>query len=135
MATRIWHAWTVELSHMSEPRCPGSTVAASGFVNQQSPTMPRRLTLSKGRAAMTPDQLRGAARNLAYGLGIPVYIRDGRIYQDGPGRAFLPPNGDPAEAPFDHKEEVDAANESITVPKAIGILLMMTPTLWLAWQL
>jgi len=26
---------------------------------------------------MTPDQLRGAARNLAYGLGIPVYIRDG----------------------------------------------------------
>ena len=84
---------------------------------------------------MTPDQLRHAARNLARGLGIPLYIRDGRIYQDGPGRAFLPPNGDPAEAPFDQKEEVDAANESITVPKAIGILLMMTPTLWLAWQL
>jgi hypothetical protein len=35
---------------------------------------------SKGKAAMTPDQLRGAARNLAHGLGIPVYIRDGRIY-------------------------------------------------------
>ena len=39
---------------------------------------------------MTPDQLRGAARNLARGLGIPFYIRDGRIYQDGPGLAFLP---------------------------------------------
>jgi hypothetical protein len=47
---------------------------------------------------MTPGQLRDAARNLAYGLGIPVYIRDGRIYQDGPGLAFLPPNGDPAVA-------------------------------------
>ncbi len=31
--------------------------------------------LSKGRIAMTPDQLTGAARNLAHGLGIPVYIR------------------------------------------------------------
>src|SRR5215831_7918874 len=40
---------------------------------------------------MTPDQLAGAARNLAHGLGIPVYIRDGRIYQNGPGVAFLPP--------------------------------------------
>jgi len=39
---------------------------------------------------MTPDQLRGAARNLAYGLGIPFYIRDDRIYQNGPGLAFLP---------------------------------------------
>ena len=47
---------------------------------------------------MTPDQLRHAARNLAYGLGMPFYIRDGRIYQDGPGLAFLPPNGDPAAA-------------------------------------
>jgi hypothetical protein len=86
---------------------------------------------------MTPDQLRDAARKLAYGLGIPVYIRDGRIYQDGPGLAFLPPNGDRAvpEAPFDQKEEVDAANGSLTVPQAIGFLLMMPPTLWLAWQL
>jgi hypothetical protein len=49
--------------------------------------------LSKGRVAMTPDQLSGAARNLAHGLGIPVYIRDGRIYQHGPGLAFLPPSG------------------------------------------
>ena len=54
---------------------------------------------------MTPNQLRRAARNLAYGLGIPVYIRDGRIYQDGPGLAFLPPNGDPAaaEVPLDQR--------------------------------
>ena len=35
-----------------------------------------------------------AARNLAHGLGIPVYIRDGRIYQHGPGIEFLPPEGD-----------------------------------------
>ena len=42
---------------------------------------------------MTPDELIGAARKLAHGLGIPVYIRDGRIYQRGPGTEFLPPNG------------------------------------------
>jgi len=61
---------------------------------------------------MTPDQLTGAARNLAHGLGIRVYIRDGRIYQQGPGLAFLPPNGDPAvvEVPLDQKQEADAAN-------------------------
>jgi hypothetical protein len=40
---------------------------------------------------MTIDQLSGAARNLAHGLGIPVYIRDGRIFQHGPGLVFLPP--------------------------------------------
>ena len=49
--------------------------------------------LSKGRVAMTPDELTVAARNLAHGLGIPVYIRDGRIYQQGPGLAFLPSGG------------------------------------------
>jgi hypothetical protein len=49
--------------------------------------------LSKGRVAMALDQLTGAVRNLAHGLGIPVYIRDGRIYQQGPGVAFLPPSG------------------------------------------
>ena len=60
---------------------------------------------------MTPNQLASAARNLAYGLGIPVYIRDGRIYQNGPGLAFLPSNGDSAvtEFPLDQKEEADAA--------------------------
>jgi hypothetical protein len=61
---------------------------------------------------MTPDQLRSAARNLAHGLGIPVYIRDGRIYQQGPGIAFLPPNGvGPVveEAALDQEEGADAA--------------------------
>jgi hypothetical protein len=48
-------------------------------------------TLSKGRLAMTQEELAGAARTLAHGLGIPVYIRDGRIYQHGPGIEFLPP--------------------------------------------
>jgi hypothetical protein len=42
---------------------------------------------------MTPDELTGAARKLADGLGIPVYIRDGRIYQHGPGIEFLPSKG------------------------------------------
>jgi len=86
---------------------------------------------------MTPNQLRGAARNLAYGLGIPFYIRDGRIYQDGPGLAFLPPNGDPvvAEDPLDQKEETGAANGALTIPKAIGLLLITTQTLWLSWQM
>jgi hypothetical protein len=89
--------------------------------------------LSKGRAAMTPDQLHGAARNLARGLGIPVYIRDGRIYQAGPGLAFLPPNGDPAvaEVPLDQREEADAADGAITVL----LLLIMTQTLCLTWQM
>ena len=61
---------------------------------------------------MTPAQLTGAARNLAHGLGIPVYIRDGRIYQDGPGVVFLPPSGarlTVAGAPSLEKEEVDEA--------------------------
>ena len=61
---------------------------------------------------MTPDRLTGAARNLAHGLGIPVYIRDGRIYQDGPGLAFLPPGSarlTEAGAPSLEEEEVDEA--------------------------
>jgi hypothetical protein len=45
---------------------------------------------------MTSDELSGAARNLAHGLGIPVYIRDGRIHQQGPGIEFLPPESDRA---------------------------------------
>jgi hypothetical protein len=49
--------------------------------------------LSKGSVAMTPAELTRAARNLARGLGTPVYIRDGRIYQHGPGIEFLPPKG------------------------------------------
>jgi hypothetical protein len=43
---------------------------------------------------MSSDELSIAARKLAHGLGIPVYIRDGRIYQHGPGIEFLPPKGD-----------------------------------------
>jgi hypothetical protein len=68
--------------------------------------------LSKGRVAMTPDELTGAARNLAHGLGIPVYIRDGRIYQEGPGLAFLPPGSarpTVADAPFHVTAEADEA--------------------------
>jgi hypothetical protein len=42
---------------------------------------------------MTPDELAGAAHKVAYALGIPVYIRDGRIYQHGPGLEFLPSPG------------------------------------------
>ena len=86
---------------------------------------------------MTPNQLRGAARKLAYGLGIPFYIRDGRIYQDGPGLAFLPPNGDPAvaEVPLDQREEPDAANEALIVPQAIGLLLIATQIQWLSRQM
>jgi len=56
---------------------------------------------------MNSDQLTGAARNLAHGLGIPIYIRDGRIYQHGPGLMFLPPSAThPAavEAPSDEEE-------------------------------
>jgi len=49
--------------------------------------------LSKGEGTMTPDELTGAARKLAHALGIPVYIRDGRIYQHRPGLEFLPPTG------------------------------------------
>jgi hypothetical protein len=82
---------------------------------------------------MTPDQLHNAARNLAYGLGIAVYIRDGRIYQNGPGLAFLPPNGDPAVPELPH--EPDIANGSLTIDKAVGLLLITTQTLWLSWQM
>ena len=42
---------------------------------------------------MTPEELARAARDLARGLGIAVYVRDGRIYQHGPGIEFLPPDG------------------------------------------
>jgi hypothetical protein len=50
---------------------------------------------------MTPEELTGAARNLAHGLGISVFIRDGRIYQHGPGIEFLPPKDDRASPSFD----------------------------------
>jgi len=68
---------------------------------------------------MTPDQLTGAARNLAHGLGIPVYIRDGRIYQDGPGVAFLPPSGarsTVAGNPFLEEEKAGEAERMTRLP-------------------
>jgi hypothetical protein len=43
---------------------------------------------------MTPEELTSAARSLAHGLGISVFIRDGQIYQKGPGIEFLPPKDD-----------------------------------------
>jgi hypothetical protein len=78
---------------------------------------PHPRLLSKGRVAMTADQLTDAARNLAHGLGIPVYIRDGRIYQQGPGVAFLPPTGASlmAGAPALEEEEADET-EWMTTP-------------------
>jgi len=48
-----------------------------------------------------------AARNLAHALGITVYIRDGRIYQHGPGIEVLPPPGahpTAPGAPYAHEE-------------------------------
>jgi len=51
------------------------------------------MMLSKGEIVITPDELAHAACKLAHSLGIPVYIRDGRIYQNGPGLEFLPPTG------------------------------------------
>ena len=56
---------------------------------------------------MTPDELTDAARNLAHALGITVYIRDGRIYQHGPGLEILPPPGacpTAPGAPYSHEE-------------------------------
>ena len=61
---------------------------------------------------MTPDELTRSARKLAHGLGIAVYIRDGRIYQHGPGVEFLPPSGvrpAVASAPSLEEEEADEA--------------------------
>jgi hypothetical protein len=57
------------------------------------------LLIPKGRIAMTPDELADAARNLAHALGITVYIRDGRIYQHGPGVEVSPPPGASPTAP------------------------------------
>jgi hypothetical protein len=48
---------------------------------------------------MSPAELADAARNLAHALGITVYIRDGRIYQHGPGIEISPPPGACPTAP------------------------------------
>jgi hypothetical protein len=63
---------------------------------------------------MTPDELAGAARNLADGLGIPLYIRDGRIYQHGPGVEFLPRESScptPLGAPYSREKSAVARPE------------------------
>lgn len=46
---------------------------------------------------MTPTEaLRKTAEDLTFSLGIPLYIRDGKIYQHGPGeRIELRPNAKP----------------------------------------
>ena len=84
------------------------------FPNRRTITLVRGSLsmLNNGRVTMTADQLTGAARNLAHGLGIPVYIRDGHIYQQGPGLAFLPSGGarlTAAGAPSVKAEEADEA--------------------------
>ena len=68
--------------------------------------------LRKGRVAMTPDELTGAARNLAHGLGIPVYIRGGQIYQQGPGLAFLPPGSTRPTEAGTHSLEEEGADDA-----------------------
>ncbi len=45
------------------------------------------------------ETLEEKAREMAYGLGISVYIRDGRIWQHGPGQEIEPP---PTAKPVPH---------------------------------
>jgi hypothetical protein len=40
---------------------------------------------------MTPEDLRAVANRMAHSLGISLYIRDGWIYQTGPGERVHPP--------------------------------------------
>jgi hypothetical protein len=72
-------------------------------------------SICKSRVTMSPDKLARAARNLAHPLGLPVYIRNGRIYQHGPGVEFSPPNGvcsTVAGAPsFDEEEKRTRQND------------------------
>lgn len=56
------------------------------------------------------EALAQKARDMANGLGISVYIRDGRIWQHGPGIEIMPPK---SAKPVPH--EVDMAKgESAT---------------------
>ena len=61
---------------------------------------------------MTPDELTNAARKLAHALGIPVYIRKGRIYQNGPGVEFLSPSGDRPTVASASSSDIGEANKS-----------------------
>ncbi len=48
---------------------------------------------------MAADTIEDKAQSLADGLGIPFYIRDGRVWQHGPGQVFLP---SPTAKPVPH---------------------------------
>ena len=52
------------------------------------------------------EALERKARDMAHGLGISVYIRDGRIHQHGPGIEIIP---DKTAKPT--KDDVNAADE------------------------
>ncbi len=52
------------------------------------------------------EELERKARDMAHGLGIPVYIRDGQIWQRGPGLEIIP---DESAKPT--KDDVNAADK------------------------
>jgi hypothetical protein len=91
---------------------------------------------SDGRVTMTPSQLASAARNLAYGLGIPVYVRDGRIYQNGPGLAFFAAKRRFSSGGSSPRSKRGNGRRKwvTTLPKVVGPLLMATPILWFTSQ-
>ncbi len=43
-----------------------------------------------GNPMNADEELEQKARDMAHGLGISVYIRDGRIWQHGPGLEIIP---------------------------------------------
>jgi hypothetical protein len=47
---------------------------------------------------VTPTQLRAKAEDLVNSLGIALYIRDGWIYQAGPGERVDPPKSAHSES-------------------------------------
>jgi hypothetical protein len=56
-----------------------------------------------------PDPLRALAEKLAHSLSIPIYIRNGGVYQTGPGVRVDPP---PSAAPLSHGAVTIAAKET-----------------------
>lgn len=57
------------------------------------------------------EDLRKKAAQLAYGLGIAVYVRDDRIYQHPPGEEFLPPKREISHLDFVKSEESKEGTE------------------------
>ncbi len=55
------------------------------------------------------EELERKARDMAHGLGIPVYIRNGRIWQRGPGIEIIP---DESAKPT--KDDVNLADKEST---------------------